>query len=150
MKKLFTALMITTFTFAGTTAQLNLKGTIGQVVDISISADAGATTLDLTTTASDLKVADVTEQSNSNTGYSVTVTSANGGNLEHSNGDQFPYTMKYDGSAVDLSSGSTFTNGTTGLIDTTKEASVSYTGQAASTLVSGDYTDTVTFTISAN
>jgi hypothetical protein len=151
MKKLFTALMITSFTFAGTTATLNLRGTVGQVVDISLVSESDAQSLDLTTTTSDKKVATVTEQSNSNVGYSVTVSSDNSGNLRHANGDSFAYTLKYGGVDADLSNGGkTFSRSTTGLTNDNYDATVSYTGQAAASMVSGNYDDVVTFTISAN
>jgi hypothetical protein len=151
MKKLFTAMMISTFAFAGTTATLNLRGTVGQVVDISLVAESDAQSLDLTTSASDKKVATVTEQSNSNVGYTVSVSSDNDGKLVHANGDAFAYTLKYGGVDADLSNGGkVFSRSTTGLTNDNYDAAVSYTGKAAATMVSGNYDDVVTFTISAN
>lgn len=151
MKKFLTVMMISTFTFAGTTATLNLRGTVGQVVDISLVAESDAQSLDLSSTTSDKKVATVTEQSNSNVGYSVTVSSDNSGKLVHSNGDTFDYVLKYGGVDAELSSGGkTFSRSTSGLVSDNFDATVSYTGKSAATMVSGQYDDVVTFTISAN
>lgn len=150
MKNLFTAVLLTmsSLSFAATVATLQLKGTIAQNLDISIVPEAIATTLNLTQTASSLKVATLNEKSNSNTGYKVTVSSQNLGNLK--NGTfLFPYTLGYNGQQLNLSSPSTQTYAVAAH-NVNKDVTISYTGVPADTLVAGDYVDTVTFTIAAN
>lgn len=150
MKSLITALALTmtTMSFAATTATLQLKGTIAQNLDISIVPESVATSLNLTQNASAVKVATLTEKSNSNTGYKVTVSSANNGKLK--NGTfQFSYTLGYNSQQLNLTSPQTQTYAV-GAHNVQKDVTISYTGQAQETLVAGDYTDTVTFTIAAN
>ena len=70
--------LTTTSAFAATTGSLLLQGIVAQKVSIVVTPVAVASALDLSTTQSDLKVATVNEQSNSKTGYKVTITSENG------------------------------------------------------------------------
>ncbi|MES2527065.1 MAG: fimbrial protein [Bdellovibrionota bacterium] len=150
MKKIITAalLTMTTLSFAATTATLQLKGTIAQALDISIVAEGVATSLNLTQNASSLKVATLNEKSNSNTGYKVTVSSLNNGKLK--NGTfLFPYTLGYNSQQLNLNSPQTQVY-SVAAHNVTKDVSISYTGVAQESLVAGDYTDTVTFTIAAN
>lgn len=150
MKLLLTTLLLTTtaISFAATTATLQLKGTIAQVLDISIAAEGVATSLNLTQNASNLKVATLTEKSNSNTGYKVTVSSLNNGKLKNGTA-LFPYTLGYNSQQLNLSSPQTQTYAI-GAYNVNKDVSITYTGVAQESLVAGDYTDTVTFTIAAN
>ena len=150
MKKMMSALLLTmsTVSFAATTATLQLKGTIAQNLDISIASESVATSLNLTQSASNLKVATLTEKSNSNTGYKVTLSSANSGNLK--NGTfLFGYTLGYNGQQLNLSAPQTQTYAVAAH-NVQKDVTISYTGVAQESLVAGDYTDTVTFTIAAN
>ena len=99
----------------------------------------------------DLKVATVNEQSNSKTGYKVTVTSANLSKLKRTDGPEvFAYTMKYNGSAVALTSaaGTTVTSASTNA-NVNKDVSITYAGIAPELMVEGTYNDVVTFTIAA-
>lgn len=150
MKKIITAALLTmsTLSFAATTATLQLKGTIAQVLDISIIAEGVATSLNLTQNASNIKVATLTEKSNSNTGYKVTVSSLNNGKLKNGSA-LFPYTLGYNSQQLNLNSPQTQTY-SVGAYSVSKDVSISYTGIAQEALVAGDYTDTVTFTIAAN
>ena len=50
--------------FAGTSDTLFLKGTVASLNDITVNADAAATSLDILAGASSLKVASVSEKSN--------------------------------------------------------------------------------------
>lgn len=157
MKKLLalTALMSFTATsaFAATTGTLLLQGVVGQKVAITVTEEATAATLDLETSQTDLKVATVNEISNSKTGYSVTITSANLGNLKRTDGAEvFAYSLKYGGAAVGLGTvaGTTFSTQTGAAVNINKDVEISYTGVAAELMVSGTYADTVTFEIAAN
>ncbi len=151
MKSFITVALLTmsSLSFAATSATLQLKGTILQALDISIVPESVATSLNLTQTASNLKVAVISEKSNSNTGYKVTVSSLNNGKLK--NGSQlFPYTLGYNSQNLNLNSPQTQTYSTIQAYNVSKDVTISYTGIAQDALVAGDYVDTVTFTIAAN
>lgn len=156
MRKLLITSALSLFTltsFAATQGTLLLQGTISQVLSLSVQAEAGVNNaLDLTSTESDLKVAEVTEQTNSNTGYKILVRTANGGKLKNGSLDQVSYTMKYDGTAVALALTDTQAKSVTtgGVYNNTSDVEISYTGQSAASLTQGTYSDTVTFTIQAN
>ncbi|MGZ3787304.1 MAG: fimbrial protein [Bacteriovorax sp.] len=139
--------------FAATTGTLLLQGVVAQKISVTVAPQAVASTLDLSTSQTDLAVASVNEKSNSKTGYKVTITSANLGQLKRTDGaDIFSYTMKYDGSAISLSSaaGTTIANSAASSVNSNKSVTISYTGMAAESMVEGAYADTVTFSIAAN
>lgn len=145
--------LTTTSAFAATTGSLLLQGIVAKKVNIVVTPVAVASALDLGTTQSDLKVATVNEQSNSKTGYKVTITSANLGKLKRTDGAEvFSYSLKYAGAAVGLTSaaGTTFTNSSASAVNVNKDLNISYTGVAAESMVEGTYSDTVTLNIAAN
>ncbi|MDD0851844.1 fimbrial protein [Halobacteriovorax sp. GB3] len=156
MKKSALALLIAltaSTSFAATQGTLTLRGVVQELLSIDVQAESVATQLDLTQSQTDLKVATVNEVSNSKTGYKVRVESQNSGKLNHEDGSgvgSVTYTMKYGTNTVDLSSGSDFSTTTAGNYDEDKDVTISYTGQAQTALVAGEYSDTVYFTISAN
>lgn len=144
--------MSTSFVFAATSGNLLLQGTVPALLSIEVTAEALASSLPLDTTQTDSKVATVNEKSNSNTGYKVNISSANAGALVHeSQASSFiNYSLSYDGSAVDLANGDEFVFSSAASVDVNKDIDISYTGVPHENLIEGDYTDTVTFTISAN
>lgn len=151
MKKLFTLALLTSLTYAVTdTATLNLRGVVGSIVDVSVAAESDAQSLDLSTSTSNKKVATVSETTNTTGNYTLAVSSANGGNLKHSNGDNFPYSMTYGGQGVNLATGTTYTRTSTPLTTQNFDVKISYTGVNAASMVAGNYDDLVTFTITAN
>ncbi|MBC7538949.1 MAG: fimbrial protein [Bacteriovorax sp.] len=156
MKKLLLAttfLALASTSFAATTGSLLLQGTVAQKISLVVTSQSIASTLDLSTSQTDLVVASVNEQSNSKTGYKMTISSANLSKIKRTDGaDVLSYTMKYNGSAVGLSSagGTTITNSAGTSVNLNKSVSISYTGVAAESMVEGTYADTVTFTIAAN
>lgn len=81
----------------------------------------------------------------------VTISSANAGQLAHESADEaIDYTLKYDGVAVDLAGGQSFTNSAAAAVAVNKDVTISYEGQDFVDLVAGNYEDTITFQISAN
>ena len=157
MKKLILATILLTLTsgslLAATTGTLLLQGVVPQKVSITVTSQAVASALDLSTSQNDLVVASVNEKSNSKTGYKVTITSSNLSKLKRTDGaDVLAYTMKYNGSAVALTSaaGTTLSSSSAAAVNVNKSVAVSYTGVAAESMVEGTYADTVTFTIAAN
>lgn len=156
MKKILLAttfLTLPLLSFAATSGSLLLQGTVAQKISLAVTPASAASTLDLALSQTDLVVASVNEKSNSKTGYKVTITSANLSKLKRVDGlDVLSYTMKYNGSAVSLSSaaGTTITDSAASSVNTNKDVSISYTGLAAELMIEGTYDDTVTFSIAAN
>jgi hypothetical protein len=154
MKKIIICLMFLSSTaMAATTGAITLSGVIPKIVSIVVSPVSGYSALDLTTTTNNLTVANVQELSNVQTGYTVTLSSVNSGLLKNGSVQSVGYTAKYNGVACSLTTQPvtiTSTSSATGVINVTKPFTVSYTGTPAASLVDGTYSDTLTFTISAN
>ena len=145
--------LTTSSAFSATTGTLLLQGVVAKKVAIVVTPQAVASALDLETSQTDLKVATVNEQSNSKTGYKVTITSANLGKLKRTDGAEvFAYTIKYGGSAVGLSTaaGTSFTTATAAAVNVNKDLNLSYSGIAAESMVEGTYADTLTLNIASN
>ena len=140
---------------------LAVTGRLAELIDIYSDREPGIRYMDLTTTEAGRLIATVNERSNSSTGYTVTLTSANlaadvSGATEpffaHTTASgTLEYTLTYGGAAVaGWSSGSaviTDTVGTTAPEWLSKELRISYVG--STTLPAGDYEDVVALTISA-
>jgi hypothetical protein len=138
--------------FAATSGTLLLKGTVPRSIAIVVTAESIAANLPLNVTQSNTKVAVVNEKSNSSTGYKVSVASANAGKLVHQSvaSSSVNYSLRYNSNAVNLASGQTFTYATGGLANVNRNVDISYIGVPHESLVEGQYSDTVTFTIAAN
>ncbi len=156
MKKIISWLLAIGFlgsTLAATTGTLVLTGTVPQVLSITVTPLGIASILDLTTTQTDLTVGNIQEDSNSNTGYKISASSANNMKLIRSGGTEFiAYTFKYGATAYVLTPSDQVvkTVGTAGVYSNTTAAKISYTGVASASMVQGSYTDTITLTIQAN
>lgn len=149
---LSTALALSSFTvFSATTADLILKGVVAPVLKISIAHESVASNLDLSTQASNVKVATLTEKSNYASGYKIKAKSTNGGKLVNvSDVNSFvSYNLSYNGSNISLQTSPTQIYSTSNLRGTyTKDLKISY--NQPSSLSAGSYEDTVQFTIEAN
>lgn len=142
--------VITSVAIAGSQAGLPLKGKINLLLGIDITPTTAASTLNLTQSQTDLKVATGHVISNSGTGFKVTVSSANQGRLKRLGGSEyFGYSMKFGPIPLNLTSTSPIDYTYGGTLNYTDNISVSYTGVPAASLVAGEYSDTITFTISA-
>ncbi len=102
MKKLLLSaivLLATTTTFAATSGWFIISGTVDSLLDISIVANANATSLNITGGNSNLNVATVTETSNNLNGYKIMMRSDNASKLVHSVNSAYStaYTVSYDG-----------------------------------------------------
>lgn len=138
---------------AATTGNITISGVVSAATAIVVNSVAGYNSLDLSTTASDQAVANVREINNTTNGYTVTLTSQNSGLLKNGTLGSVSYSAKYNGSSVSLSSTPvTITNGaaSNSVVNVVKSFQISYTGTAASNLMVGTYSDTLTFTIAAN
>jgi len=135
--------------FADDRASLYLAGEIEVITNLFVNPTIGTTdTLDILGGETARVIASVDEESNNAAGYTISMESTNGGNLQHSDGTtNIPYTISYDG-AVTTAPGAlgapvvAKTSGTlTGL--TTDSSAVTITFAASASGVAGAYTDTL-------
>lgn len=146
---------------AQTTGSITLTGVVSQLLEITVTPAPGYDSLDLTTSQTDLLVATVNEKSNNQAGYSVSVESANAAGAGSStaffvgadagNTDTLDYNLSYGGSPVafDATGNAVVSNvaSTTGVSGVDKAVEITYTGAF---LNADTYSDTLTFTITAN
>lgn len=122
--------------------QLRIVGEVPSVCTVSV-ADRGAT-LDLARGVERVPVATVEERCNTAAGYSVTLTTQNGGQLRADNGAAgVPYTINYDGATS--AGGGMVANRPASPQPQSRELSVS--AAAPDKLQAGTYQDTITVTI---
>lgn len=142
-------LLVSFKAYSATQATLLLKGTVPQLLSVEVTPESTAQNLDLSTSANNVKIAEVREKSNSSTGYKILVKSANGGKLINGS-EEFPYSIRYASSAVNLTSADQEVKNvsTRGVVDS--EVDISYTGVEPELMKEGDYTNTITFTIQVN
>jgi hypothetical protein len=161
MKKVFTALALlllsaATALYGDTTAQLVIRGTVAAqpaVLSLSVTPAETATSLDFTITSYGQAVGTlVASNGGTSTAYNVFVTSANSFRLTQTAQSEYsvPYTLIVYG-------GSNFTSGSAGGLvqgpitwDNSWDMAVQIESPATSAFPSGDYIDTLTFTIEAN
>ena len=143
------------------TANVNVTGRMAEIVDIAADREPGIRSMNLTTTVAGRLIATVRERSNSRTGYTVTLTSANlaadtsGATqpfLAHvSAAATLPYSLTYGGSpAGSWTSGSALVTDSLAITAPewiSRELRISYSGSP--TLAAGDYEDQIILTISA-
>lgn len=144
-------------TYASSSATLFLEGFVETICEIYIDPVIGAlTTLDVVGGETSRNIATANEHFNGVTGYTVSLESANAGNLTHNNGtNSVAYTIEYDGAAAAVPGaiGSPTTVKTvagplTAAIVDASTVDITVTGGGA-TLPAGAYTDTLIFTIQA-
>lgn len=147
---LITTILLSLQSIAATSGTLILKGTVPSVLELVVNPETLAMNLPLDITQTNSLVGTVTEKSNSSTGYSVSITSLNQGKLVHETetSSVVNYSLRYNTSIVDLVNGSSFSEPTKGL--KTRDLEISYTGVPHENLYAGDYSDTLTFTMTAN
>lgn len=144
--------------FAATTGNLIISGTVPEILEVTVLAAAGSASLDLTQNITDMHIGDIVERSNVITGYTVTVSSANAATgdphfkgTDPSNTDTLNYTLKYDGSPITFTGGSALisdVNSKTATLGSSKAMNLSYDG-TTDFLNADSYSDTLTFTIAA-
>jgi hypothetical protein len=144
---------------AATTASIAISGSVPAIIEISVTSEAISQNLPLTQNISDLPIATVVERSNKKAGYTVVLESANakasglaGPTLTSGETqDVLPYSIKYNGNAVNFSGGSAVVSDASAKTDASgisKPVTVSYSG-ASYFLDESTYGDTLTFTIIA-
>ena len=149
-------LALETASFAAS-ATLTISGAVPGINDITIASQSGHNALDLVAGESAKVVGIATETSNRHLGYKVTLSSANAGTGSQAklkgvsaNTDVVNYSIKYNGAAVTLVSGSaevTATTARTPAAGVAKNIAVTFAG---SWLAADTYSDTLTLTIAAN
>ena len=142
--------------FAASTGTLNLSGVVAVVNDISVTANAQASTLDIVGGETNLTVATAQESSNNLAGYTIQLYSNNGGELQNGSdaSKKTGYQLSYDGGSMitpPLSSSPATVksvNSLSGLTTNTSDIKINVTPYATAPV--GTYTDTVTLSIVAN
>jgi len=130
---------------AGSSASIHLRGVVPQVCSVSVQ-DRGVV-FDLGAAGQARSVAAIEERCNAPAGYTVTLSSRNGGELRPetgTGGSGLPYVMTYEG-ATAAGAGRVVANRPPGV--ETKDLFVE-TG-AAGNLPSGSYEDTIVVTVEA-
>lgn len=146
-------LFFATSALAATSGLITIQGVVPKVVAVTVTGVAPFNALDLTTTQTNLPVANINEQSNDTNGYTVTASSANAGQLKNGAVGSIAYTARYN--AVSFALTVTPVAITTvaisaAVVNVTKSLTISYTGTPSASNMSGTYSDTLTFTIAAN
>lgn len=153
MKKYIIGLMLLSCNgYAALVGSVILSGVVPVVVAITVTGQGVYNNLNLSTSQTNLLVVNVVEQSNDTNGYKVTLASTNSGKLVNGS-NNLAYTAQYNNVTVALSS-TPVTVTTQGaqstVVNVTKGLTVSYTGVSSASMMSGTYTDTLTFTVAAN
>ncbi len=138
-------------------ASLTLTGSVAGRVSITVNGVGDFSSLNLMEDLNDEIIAEVTEQSNVSSGYTVTISSANfaDGSPRFAGGagsDTLAYSLSYDGEPIDFSSNAPVitdeSDRLASVSGVTKNLAISYLGTAVN-IVEGSYSDTLTFEIQA-
>ena len=134
-----------------TSAKLEMKGSVAQSCTIAVSALPKAAALNITAGEVNAEVGEITEDCNSGSGYTVSVSSAQGGQLRSNPNDATAplttYSAVYDDASGKIDNG--------GLLATRNGAFFGRKGKllvsvaANAQAIAGDYSDNVTFVIAA-
>ncbi len=159
------AVSVSALLFAGGAANaantITLIGTVPQLCSLDVVAAGAATGIALDTTATALAVGSVNETCNDDAGYSVDMATTNGttsGMLKSTAGADdaahtISYAVKYAGVVATPASGTvTVTDADAAVAGTgtvNKPITIAYTGATAANSAAADYTDTLTFTMTA-
>lgn len=139
--------MAQTAPVAASSATLHIGGTVATRCTVAVTDNQ--TSLNLTQGQTATPVAAVTEQCNAGDGYTVTVTSSNGGQLRSDAPGSVPvsYSMAYDSTAA--AKGGTVTADRTAPSTTARQSLLTISTPANAQLAAGTYQDTLTVAITA-
>lgn len=140
---------------AASTGTLVISGTVALVNELVITANgSNNTNLNITGGESAKLVANVAETSNNGLGYTVTLSSANGGQLRLASDatKKTNYQLSYNGGSYSQPSASAATVKTVSSLGalTTNTSPVRVNVTAFANAPAGTYSDTITLTIAAN
>ncbi len=138
--------------YAATTGSLSVSGAVAAATAVVVTPTAGASSLNLATTQTNLNIGSVQEINNTTLGYALKVASTNAGKLKNGTLGSVNYTAKYNAVTFTLSATpQTITASAPAItvVNVTKPITISYTGVPAQNLMQGTYTDTLTFSITS-
>lgn len=141
--------------WAASSGTLLLSGTVPLVNDIAVTANGtNNTSLNISAGESAKLVANVAETSNNGTGYTVTLSSANGGQLKNSSdaSKKTTYQVSYNGGSYAQPGTLPVTVKTVNSLSaqTTNTSAIRVNVAAFANAPAGVYSDTLTLTIAAN
>lgn len=142
--------LASTASFGASSGTITLSGTIPAVTSIVLTGVNSYSSLDLSTTQSDLTVVNVREINNTTQGYTVKVASGNVGAFKNGTLGSLPYSAKYNGVGVILSATPqvvTSSPASNSVVNVVKNFTISYSGVVPESQMTGVYSDTLTFTI---
>lgn len=147
-------LLASTITFAASTGDLTISGVVAPINDIVITPKAAATALNILAGETAKSVADVSETSNSATGYKISMRSANGGSLNNTSSPtvkKTAYTVAYAGSStyVSLTTVDQVVKSVSSSSLVTNSSDVSVNVTAFGTAPAGTYQDIITISIAS-
>lgn len=151
--KVFIFFLLCFSSFASTTDNLLINGIVPSELSLKIRANNKASNLNLSASPVNLKIATITEKSNSSTGFKITAKSQNGSLLKNGSFDELSYLVSYDGGPQTtlLTSDQILKNESfSGPYLNKSDLRITYSGKPAVEMVEGTYSDIITFTISAN
>ena len=137
------------------TATLNLMGVVESLCSVSIQPEPKATALDIKGGENNTKVATVTETSNAPNGYTVTLSSQNGGVLRNglvASASDVPYLASYNGGpeqAIQAAGVEVKSVAGSGGASTQSANDLNVTIAAVPDAAAGTYTDVLTVNITA-
>lgn len=146
---LFMLLLIATGAWAQTidTAQLTITGTVDTIVRLTLSNTTNATDIPLTDpTTAPIIIADVTEIAN--TSYNITISTTNNFAFQSTVATgEVPYTITYAGQTINTTT-EVKTSAPRG--STSEQVLLEHSGAGPEDDPATDYSDVITFTITAN
>ena len=138
------ALLLAGAASAQSTGSVVVKGNVP--LNCTVAVTDLNQSLNLNGGETDKQVGSIVENCNSGTGYNISLSSSNAGQLKNSLGNLIGYTVKYDGGAGNLGSAMQVSRNTA-QFGKTSPLAVSLNGSAQ--YIAGNYADTVTITIAA-
>ena len=143
--------LLTTNLLAATNGVLLLRSTVSGVYSLTVEPKPLATTLPLDVSQSNSDVGTVKIKANTIYGYKISISSTNSGKLVHESTltSNIPYSLRFDSRPVSLVSPVILNYPAPQPNANNAKVEITYTGVPHNNLEQGNYSDTVTFTISS-
>ena len=139
---------------AGSTGTVRVTGNVPILCELSVQQEPDAVNIsDISAGHNNRHIATVTENCNSPSGYTVTLSAANTGNhtgqfVDTISQDKHPFTIAYNG--ISVAPGGVVTDASTMAFDVQKKVDITYPADSTLTgTITPSYEETLTFTISA-
>ncbi len=157
MLTMFVVLLLTaTAVFASNGDTINIGGTVPLILNLTVTPDAAADNLPLTTTGADTSttenLADITISTNNTAGWELWIFSVNGGSIDNDDTDSIAYTLTYAGTGgvattAPSTAGVLFGQAAAATTDTAQSLDITYTQSASHP--AGYYSDQLTIVLRA-